>query len=51
MGEELAPAQQGMSVVALGGGGSVATAQANVFTILGNKIGKNLKIFVEIDEI
>src|SRR6266702_3000699 len=28
---------------------SVATAQANVFAILGNKIVKNLKIFVEVD--
>ncbi len=28
---------------------SVATAQADVFAILGNKIVKNLKIFVEVD--
>ncbi len=28
---------------------SVATAQANVFAILGNKIVKILKIFVEVD--
>jgi len=28
---------------------SVAMAQANVFAILGNKIVKNLKIFVEVD--
>ena len=30
-------------------GVSVATAQADVFAILGNKIVKNLKIFVEVD--
>ncbi len=29
--------------------GSVAMAQADVFAILGNKIVKNLKIFVEVD--
>ncbi len=28
---------------------SVAMAQADVFAILGNKIVKNLKIFVEVD--
>ncbi len=28
---------------------SVAMAQANIFAILGNKIIKNLKIFVEVD--
>ena len=28
---------------------SVATAQAEIFAILGNKIVKNLKIFVEVD--
>ena len=28
---------------------SVVTAQADVFAILGNKIVKNLKIFVEVD--
>jgi len=28
---------------------SVATAQADIFAILGNKIVKNLKIFVEVD--
>src|SRR6266702_1713112 len=28
---------------------SVATAQADVFAILGNKIVKNLKLFVEVD--
>ena len=31
------------------GVGSVVTAQANVFAILGNKIVKNLKVFVEVD--
>jgi len=29
---------------------NVAAAQANIFAILGNKIAKNLKIIVEIDE-
>ncbi len=29
---------------------SVAMAWANIFAILGNKIAKNLKIIVEIDE-
>src|SRR6266702_411352 len=52
------PSQAGMSL-ALGwsrrhcprcmGMCSVAMAQANVFAILGNKIVKNLKIFVEVD--
>jgi len=28
---------------------SVVTAQANIFAILGNKIVKNLKVFVEVD--
>ena len=32
-----------------GVGFSVAMAQADVFAILGNKIVKNLKIFVEVD--
>ncbi len=38
-----------MTMVAMGGGGSVATAQADIFAILGNKIVKNLNIFVEVD--
>ncbi len=36
-------------IVAINHPVSVATAQADIFAILGNKIVKNLKIFVEID--
>ncbi len=36
-------------MVAVVVGVSVVTAQADVFAILGNKIVKNLKVFVEVD--